>query len=513
MTTHNTDFAHLAVTLMRDLSQPSTAEQRYQRLLTLLADMVPCDALALLQLHGNVLQPLAVIGLSEDTLGRRFIVADQPRLARILLSREPVRFTDAQLPDPYDGLVEGGPQHLPVHDCMGVALYVANEPWGALTFDAIEPGSFDGIDTDELGRCVELIAHWAAAVDIIDSLRERIDREHQFSLALLAQRHSQELIGKSPAIAKLRHDITTVAASDLTVLILGETGVGKELVAAQIHGQSGRAAQSMVHVNCAALPETLAESELFGHRRGAFTGAVSDRAGKFELADGGTLLLDEIGELSLSIQAKLLRALQSGDIQRVGDDRPLRVDVRVIAATNRDLKNEVAAGRFRADLYHRLSVFPIVVPPLRERGRDVLTLAGYFLERNQQRLHVRNLRLSAESRQALLDYSWPGNVRELEHLMSRAALLAAADQRQPQRWITIEPRHLGLQTQSIAAASMSPQNAPNTTITFAEAQLAFQKRWLENALQLHGDNLAATARAIGLDRSNLHRLLKKLGVR
>jgi anaerobic nitric oxide reductase transcription regulator len=297
------------------------------------------------------------------------------------------------------------------------------------------------------------------------------------------------------------------------VLILGETGVGKELVAQQVHRQSSRAQQSMVHVNCAALPETLAESELFGHRRGAFTGAVSDRAGKFELANGGTLLLDEVGELPLAIQAKLLRVLQSGEIQRVGSDRPLHVDVRIIAATNRDLKNEVAAGRFRADLYHRLSVFPIVVPPLRERSRDVLALAGYFLEHNQQRLHVRNIRLSAPAKQALLGYEWPGNVRELEHVMSRAALLAAAEQGNAQRWISIEPHHLGLRAATASNNAAATASIVTTSTSFSEAMNEFQTSWLQQRLQEHGDNIAAAARAAGMDRSNFFRMLKKLGLR
>jgi anaerobic nitric oxide reductase transcription regulator len=507
-------FNQAVIDIVTDLAQPLQPEQRYLRLLTTLRRIFPCDAAALLQLRDAVLLPRAVIGLSEDALGRRFVVAEQPRLARILLSREPVRIDDPELPDPYDGLIEGGPQQLPVHDCMGAALYIDNQPWGVLTMDSLRPGSFDRVDPLALRTFVRLAEASVKVAQTIDGLRAQVDRETQFNQALRADRGSHELIGKSPALQQLRRDIATVANSDLLVLILGETGVGKELVAEQLHAQSSRARQSMIHVNCAALPETLAESELFGHRRGAFTGAVSDRAGKFELADGGTLLLDEIGELPLAIQAKLLRALQSGEIQRVGEDRTLQIDVRIIAATNRDLKKEVAEGRFRADLYHRLSVFPITVPPLRERGRDVLTLAGYFLEHNQQRLHVRNIRLAATARQALLDYEWPGNVRELEHLMSRAALLAAAEQGNASRWVTIEAQHLGLRaTATETAIAFIEIDSGGAQTTLPEALLAFQKEWLQRSLQQHAGNLAATARAAGLDRSNLHRLLKKLGLR
>jgi anaerobic nitric oxide reductase transcription regulator len=231
-----------------------------------------------------------------------------------------------------------------------------------------------------------------------------------------------EIIGESEAIAQLMHEIGVVADSELPVLLLGETGVGKELFAHRLHRLSRRRDRPLIHVNCAALPESLAESELFGHVRGAFTGATGERPGRFEAADGGTLFLDEVGELPLAIQAKLLRTLQNGEIQRLGSDRPRRVDVRVIAATNRNLREHVRDGSFRADLYHRLSVYPIPIPPLRERGNDVLLLAGRFLELNRARLGLRSLRLSVAAQDALRRYTWPGNVRELEHVISRAAL-------------------------------------------------------------------------------------------
>ncbi|MET0380058.1 MAG: nitric oxide reductase transcriptional regulator NorR [Spongiibacteraceae bacterium] len=512
-------FNRAVVDIVSDLAQTLAPELRYQRLLAAVRAIFPCDAAALLQLRGETLHPLAVSGLSEDTLGRQFAVAEQPRLARILLNREPVRFsnteqTDAELIDPYDGLIDGGGgQPLSVHDCMGAALYIDNQPWGALTLDALVPGTFDRIDPLALRTFLRLAEASVKIGQTIDGLRAAVDREHEFNQVLLAERGSQPLIGKSPAIEQLLKHIDTVASSDLLVLILGETGVGKELVAQQLHQRSSRAQQSMVYVNCAALPETLAESELFGHRRGAFTGAIADRAGKFELANSGTLFLDEVGELSPAIQAKLLRVLQSGEIQRIGNDRTARVDVRVIAATNRDLKQEVVAGNFRADLYHRLSVFPIEVPPLRERGRDVLILAGYFLEQNQRRLHLRNLRLAPTAKQALLDYAWPGNVRELEHVMSRAALLAAAEQGKEQRWITIEPAHLGWRpaARSKTADALIIDDDANTSLN--EAIGEFQKKWLQQRLRDNDNNLAATARAAGMDRSNFFRLLKKLGLR
>jgi anaerobic nitric oxide reductase transcription regulator len=505
------------VELVADLSREFTAEERYRRLLATLRQIFPCDAVALLQLQVEpgaqaFLKPLAVDGLSEDTLGRRFDVAAQPRLARILESRGPVRFENSDLPDPYDGLVEGVGHSLPVHDCMGATLYIDGEPWGVLTLDALQAGAFDGVSSTALRTFIGLAEASVKAALTIAALRRRAERERQVNRALLAER-GRELIGKSAAMQRLRGEIAVVAPSDLTVLILGETGVGKELVAQQLHTASQRAQQTLVHVNCAALPETLAESELFGHRKGAFTGAVQDRGVKFELADGGTLLLDEIGELPQSIQAKLLRVLQSGELQRPGSDRPLRVDVRVLAATNRDLKEEVSAGRFRADLYHRLSVFPLRVPPLRERGRDVLELAGCFLEDDQRRLGVNNLCLSAAAKQALLDYDWPGNVRELEHLLSRGALLAVAQQARQQRWITIDIQHLGLDRGMQPLPEVHSSATVASEVSLHEATRLFQRQWLQEALARSDGNLSAAARLAGMDRGNFHRLLKRLGLR
>src|SRR5690606_12622466 len=254
------------------------------------------------------------------------------------------------------------------------------------------------------------------------------------------------ILGDSPVLRQLLDELAVVADSDLPVLLQGETGVGKELFARWLHSHSPRARKPLVYVNCAALPETLAESELFGHAKGAFSGAGQDRPGRFEAANGGTLFLDEIGELPLATQAKMLRALQSGVIQRLGAGQPRHVDVRVIAATNRRLWEEVREGRFRADLYQRLSVYPVHIPPLRERGRDVLLVAGHFLELNRARLGLRCLRLSPEAERVLLNYDWPGNVRELEHVISRAALKVLSQAESRTALLSIEAPWLGLES-------------------------------------------------------------------
>jgi anaerobic nitric oxide reductase transcription regulator len=498
--------------------------ERYQQLLAAARNLIPCDAAALLRLDDDVLTPVAVDGLSVEALGRRFPVAAHPRLARLLESDGSLRFApDCGLPDPYDGLVAGQPAILAVHDCLGTTLRVHGRLWGLLTLDALQAQSFDVVSAGQVSALVRLVESGIESIQTIRAMEERAVREHAVAQAWQSSRSAvRELLGTSAAMQRLRNEIDTVAASDLTVLVLGETGVGKDLVAQRLHARSARRDQPLVQVNCAALPETLADSELFGHKKGAFTGAVQDRAGKFELADGGTLFLDEVGELPLAIQAKLLRVLQSGEIQRPGSDRTRRVDVRIVAATNRDLREAIAQGRFRADLYHRLAVFPLVVPPLRERARDVLTLAGGFLEENQHRLGARNLRLTPAAKSSLLAHHWPGNVRELEHVLSRAALRAFNEQGRGVRWVAIEPRHLALDVQLPTSADV-PLSKPAASddhvplveaegTTLRDATDAFQRRWIEASLARHGGRMSRAAQDAGMDRSNFHRLARRLGV-
>jgi anaerobic nitric oxide reductase transcription regulator len=322
----------------------------------------------------------------------------------------------------------------------------------------------------------------------------------------------RRLTGLSPAFRRLLDDIGTVAHSDLTVLIRGETGTGKELVAQAIHAASARADRPLIAVNCAALPELLLESELFGHVRGAFSGATADRRGKFELADHGTLFLDEVADLSLGAQAALLRVMQSGQLQRVGSDREHRVDVRIIAASNRDLADEVRAGRCRADFYHRISVYPLTVPPLRERGNDVVLLAGGFLEENRARLGVSGLRLSPEAQALLPGWSWPGNVRELEHTIGRAALKALARSGRGKA-LVIEADDLDLSAGPMAPATDTTTMPRETNPLPLRAALdLYERHRIEQALARSGGNWAAAARELGMDRANLRRSAARLGI-
>jgi formate hydrogenlyase transcriptional activator len=265
----------------------------------------------------------------------------------------------------------------------------------------------------------------ARAFDEIKALRRNLELENEYLREEVTRAGAfGELIGQSPALEAVARQIELVAPTGSTVLILGESGTGKELVAREIHRRSARAIKPLIKVNCAAVPRELYESEFFGHARGAFTGALRDRAGRFELADGGSLLLDEIGEIPLELQAKLLRVLQEGELERVGEERTRKVDVRLVAATNRDLRSEAEAGRFRQDLYYRLSVFPIELPPLRKRVEDIPLLAEHFLVLAARKLGRPKPRLTLANAQQLQRYHWPGNVRELQHVIERAIITA-----------------------------------------------------------------------------------------
>lgn len=506
--------------LVADLACELPEAERYRRLLGALRVLLPCDATALLRLDGEQLVPVAVDGLSADTLGRRFKVAEHPRLQALLGSAQATHFAaDCELPDPYDGLVEGHLGQLEVHDCLGCGLYLDQQPWGVLTLDALNPQRFSGADLGTLEAFASLAAATVKAGERMQSLARRVETEHELAQLYkqaAAQLRPREMIGQSPAHKALLAEIGLVAGTELNVLISGETGVGKELVAHAIHAQSARAQAALISLNCAALPETLVESELFGHVRGAFSGAHADRQGKFELADGGTLFLDEVGELPLAAQAKLLRVLQSGQLQRVGSDREHRVNVRVLAASNRDLAEEVRAGRLRADLYHRLSVYPLRVPPLRERGRDVILLTGCFLEENRPRLGLRSLRLGADAQAALLGYDWPGNVRELEHLIGRASLKALAACRERPRILTLQAHDLDLPGSQPASEAAETNSEPAAMLGAGDLRQAldiYQRQFISACLERQQGNWAAAARELGLDRANLNRLALRLGLK
>ena len=517
----NTQHGALASLLgiARDLTSSLAAADRYTRLLDAVRRVIPCDAACLLRVNGPYLTPVAGFGLSTAALSRRYDRREQPRLDVILRSKEPVRFPpDSPLTDPFDGDIVGALHaHDRVHACLGCALTDGEEVVGALTADALEADRFDALDPQVVAILGALAGAALRTTALIEALERRAD--HRGRVAKELQRSATQgggaILGASAAIGRLRQEMALVARSDLAVLITGETGVGKELVARQIHDASPRSDEALIHVNCAALPVSIAESELFGHVAGAFTGALKDRAGKFEVADGGTLFLDEIGELPIELQPKLLRALQHGEIQRVGSDRVHRVNVRVIAATNRNLEQEVERGRFRADLYHRLAVFPLRVPPLRERRDDIPLLASHFADVAARRIGVSRARLDANAKAQLVGAEWPGNVRELENVVARAVLRAAAGAADAPDGVTITPAHVDVSTSAAGHPVEQPADLDGEMkgLPFRDQVAAFERRLIADAIERHGGNWAAAARSLGMHRSNLHHLAARLGLR
>jgi anaerobic nitric oxide reductase transcription regulator len=515
------DILDTLASIAADLTAALSAKDRYQRLLEALHRIIPFDAAALLRLEGETLIPLAAHGLLPNAMGRRYLRSDHPRLDSICKSREPVRFpADSTLPDPFDGLLVKDAEALHhIHACLGCPLYVDEKLVGALTADALDPHAFDHLDQSFLKAVGAIAGAQMQTANLIEALERSAELQGLIASDLMQdihRRQGSQIIGSSPIIEHLRREIELVASSDFTVMVLGETGVGKELVVRAIHSASARSAGPMLYLNCAALPETLAETELFGHIKGAFTGASRDRAGKFELADKGTLFLDEIGELPASIQAKLLRAIQEGEIQRVGSEKTINVDVRLLVATNRDLDAEVKADRFRADLYHRLNVYPIKVPALRERKEDIPLLTGYFCERTQRRLGLGPVRVSTNAAEILSRYSWPGNVRELENIISRAVLKASSETPRGNS-VIIKPIHLGgdLISLDTNVQLSSPDLDPliSKELSLQEAVQQFKKRLIQRALTKNDGNWAATAKGLGMHRSNLHHLATRLGLR
>ncbi len=340
-----------------------------------------------------------------------------------------------------------------------------------------------------------------------------VSRARDLTRALQAELGPEaELVGKSPAIVEVRQLIRKIADTDARVLITGESGTGKELAATAIHGLSGRSDGPLVRVNSAAIPKDLVESEMFGHERGAFTGATERRRGRFELADGGTLFLDEVADLGPEAQAKLLRALETGEVERVGGSGPIPVDVRVLAATNRDLRREAARGNFRQDLLFRLDVVPLAMPTLRERAEDIPLLVDSALDRLQRRSGSPAPEFTRSAMEAMQEYSWPGNVRELLNIVERLAILFPGAELQSREIRRVLPEG---DVQSVAGAR--PTATPSTTkadgAPLRQRLDTFESSLIEEALANEGGNVAAAARRLGTDRANLYRRMKRLGMR
>jgi two-component system nitrogen regulation response regulator NtrX len=366
---------------------------------------------------------------------------------------------------------------------------------------AIKMGAFDFIEKPlSLEKTVLVVRNALRQRDLEAenrALRARVDRQ-------------ETMVGESPVMRRLREEVAMAAPTNGRVLILGENGTGKELVARTIHQQSRRRGGPFVEVNCAAIPEELIESELFGHARGAFTGAVADKPGRFEQANGGTIFLDEIGDMSLKTQAKVLRVLQEQVMERVGGTQRIKVDVRVLAATNKDLPSEIKDGRFREDLYFRLSVIPIFVPPLRDRPDDIPPLADHFMALMAAEYGRRPKRLAPEAVARLQQYQWPGNVRELRNTIERLIIMVSGD--------TITAQDLaflgrGEDGPASAVVGNSDGNGPSGGLgRLAEARDQFEKDFILRTLAAAHGNMSKTAEMLGVERSNLYKKMKAFGI-
>ncbi|MDL2314422.1 sigma-54 dependent transcriptional regulator [Desulfovibrio sp. OttesenSCG-928-C14] len=368
----------------------------------------------------------------------------------------------------------------------------------------------------------------ARALEYKELQRENTDlqRENLVLKSTLPSCGPEDILGESQSMQALRRLMDMVAPMDTWVLLTGENGTGKEIAARYIHGHSQRAGKPMVAVNCAAIPEELIESELFGHEKGAFTGAESAKTGKFELAHQGTLFLDEIGDMSVKTQAKILRILQEQSFERVGGNRSIKVDVRVIAATNKNLEQAIERGDFREDLYYRLRVFPLHLPPLRERGSDVLLLLDHFNTRFQQDYRLSPASFDAGAKAALLRYRWPGNVREARNFTERMLIMYGGQEISAQMLPPeiLNPKNFRNEESTLEEAQARPgapgraaqaeANLPPALESndFKGARNAFEVLYLETKLREFGGNISKMAEAIGLERSYLHRKLKSMGI-
>jgi nitrogen regulation protein NR(I) len=373
---------------------------------------------------------------------------------------------------------------------------------------ALKAGAFDYITKPfEQEELKKVIAKAARAHDL----------ERQNLHAMLNDGDGPPLIGQSPPMRAIYDMVARVADSPSTVLITGESGTGKELIAKALHRGSSRRDKPLIKVNCAAIPKDLVESELFGYERGAFTGAVGSKPGRFELADGGTLFLDEIGEVPVEMQVKLLRAIQESEFERVGGIKTLQVDVRLIAATNRDLKQLIADGRFREDLYYRLAVVPIALPPLRDRREDVPLLVRYFIEKYDQRLGKKVEGIEDEALELLVNYSWPGNIRELENLMERSVLFADGPLIQASA-LPDALRERGAQA-SVPIAAVGPLGAiaapsgASMKEIVRQAQAELERELITRALEETGGNVTRAAKRLQISRKSLQVKMKELGLR
>ncbi|MGB5811417.1 MAG: sigma 54-interacting transcriptional regulator [Polyangiales bacterium] len=490
--------------------QPHQLETVLHHALAALRDVVPYDLAAVLALHGEELVVEVADGpLANDRVRHhRLKLDDFPTIVRALETRKPIALEEHNHAgtegDPYDGVLdlEHG------HSCMVVPLYAADRSLGIITLDRAVCQTYRPEAVDLAGVYGQLVAYamlFAEQTRLLNRYRLALQEQNRLLVEEIGGSQACDAMesSRSAPMRQVTELAKQGAAADIPILIRGETGTGKEVLAQAIHAWSGRGEGPFVKLNCAAIPENLVESELFGHVKGAFSGADRRRQGRFLTANGGTLLLDEIGDMPSSTQSKLLRVLQEGTFEPLGSDQEVRVDVRVVAASHVDLERAIEQGRFRSDLYYRLAAFPLELPPLRERIEDLPGLAHNFLGQLAQRTGRGPWVLSDAALDALMDESWPGNIRELVNALERATIL------QPKG--VIDMPHLVLHGATQARPSPGP-SAPTAMVTLRE----HERRYLAQALRrtrgkIYGDDGAA--KLLGLKPTTLQSKLKKHGLK
>jgi transcriptional regulator with GAF, ATPase, and Fis domain len=439
----------------------------------------------LVLLEGDTIDVKVARNLNRENIADAVSQLSDSIIAKVVRSRKPVIVSDAMRDDEFSAAKSV--MQLKVSSVICVPLLDRGRLLGLIYVgnDSIR----DLFQQDTL-RILTVFASQASLIVANALLLNELRIDNKRLSERLEQYRFGEIVGTSPPMQQVFRKVEKIAVTDISVLITGETGTGKELIAREIHNRSPRAGKPFVTINCGAIPENLLESELFGHVKGAFTGAVANKQGKFQAADGGTLFLDEIGEMPIELQVKILRALQERVVYRVGDTRPETCDIRILAATNRDLDKEIAAGRFREDLYYRLNVVNVELPPLRQRGEDVLVIARYLLSRYAREYDVKVKGLSPNAAVAIRKHAWPGNIRELENRIKKAIVLSESS--------VIGPDDLGL------TGDVLPQ-----ILTLAEAKDKFQREYINEILALNNGNRTKTARDLGVDPRTVFRHLEK----
>jgi len=481
-----------AYTKLYEFSEKLIHQRDLSELLDALMDAViqitNADKGFLILLEGETLDVKVARNLNRENIADAVSQLSDSIIAKVVRTRKPVIVSDALRDDEFSS--SKSVMHLKVSSVICVPLLDRGRLIGIIY---VGNDSIRDLFQQETLRVLTVFASQASLIVANALLMNELRVDNKRLADRLEQYRFGEIVGtSSPLMQQVFRKVEKISATDISVLITGETGTGKELIAREIHNRSPRTGKPFITINCGAIPENLLESELFGHVKGAFTGAVANKQGKFQAADGGTLFLDEIGEMPIELQVKLLRAIQEKVVFRVGDTRPETVDIRILAATNRELEKEIAGGRFREDLYYRLNVVNVELPPLRARGEDVLVIARYLLSRYAREYDAKVKGFSPNATVAIRKHNWPGNIRELENRIKKAIVLCEST--------VIGPDDLGL------TAEVLPQ-----ILTLSEAKDRFQREYINEVLALNNGNRTKTARDLGVDPRTVFRHLEKEG--